>query len=158
MALKAAAWVHGTIVEVENPGLLAPIISMWKRGWGTHFWGKEESYNWFHIPFTTPVIVDNIRPTLAKVFVFYKTDGWAKITNVHVYDGPRKVKTFEGLALSGDHSTAIDASNSWVINPPIQIMYGLGLSVGVEFGPVDNAGMPWPEILFTAAGADFQTP
>lgn len=160
MALKAAMWVHGTIVKVEYPEKLAPVSydGLIRRGWGTHFWGKENTTNWFHIPITTPVIIDDIRPPLVKVFVFYKTNGWAKITNVHVYDGQRKVKAFDGLALSGDHSGGIDASNSWVIDPPITILYGLGISVGVEFGPQDNIGIPWPEILFTTAGADFKKP
>lgn len=31
----------------------------------------------------------------------------------------------------------------------------VGISVGVEFGPQDAVGIPWPEILFTTAGADF---
>jgi|WetSurSiteA1Bulk_404760.scaffolds.fasta_scaffold177303_1 hypothetical protein len=160
MVLKAAMWVHGTNVEVEYPELLASysIDGMAKKGWGTHFWGKENTRNWFHIPFTTPVILDDIRPQLVKIFVFYKTNGWAKITNVHVYDGPRKVKWFDNLSLSGDHSGGIDASNSWNITPPLTIAYGMGLSVGVEFGPKDAVDIPWPEILFTTVGADFQKP
>ncbi len=160
MALKAAMWVHGTIVEAEYPENLAPVYGdgIVRRGWGTHFWGKENTKNWFHIPFTNPVILDDMRPQLIKVFVLYKTEGWAKITNIHVFDGPRRVKEFNGLTLSGNHSGGIDASNSWNVNPPITIASGLGISVGVEFGPKDNVDIPWPEILFTTAGADFQKP
>ena len=160
MPLKAAMWVHGTIVEVEYPERLAPWSTdgLVRKGWGTHFWGKENTNNWFHIPITTPVILDDIRPPLVKVFVFYKTEGYAKITNVHVWDGPKKVKAFDGLSLSGNHSGGIDANNSWVINPPITIAFGLGISVGVEFGPKDAIDIPWPEILFTTAGADFKKP
>ncbi|MCJ7515532.1 MAG: hypothetical protein MUO89_06150 [Dehalococcoidia bacterium] len=160
MPLKAAMWVHGTIVEVEYPERLAPVSidGLVRRGWGTHFWGNENTANWFHIPITTPVILDDIRPPLIKVFVFYKTEGNAKITNIHVYDGRSRVKAFDGLALSGDHSGGggVDASNSWVVEPPITILYGLGISVGVEFGSQVNIDIPWPEILFTTAGADFK--
>lgn len=158
IALKAAMWVHGTNVEVEYPENLAPVSGdgIIKRGWGTHFWGKENTKNWFHIPFTNPVILNGDRPKLVKVFVFYKTEGWAKITNIHVYDGPRKVKWFDGLNLSGNHMGGIDANNSWAITPPLTIYYGLGISVGVEFGPKDAVDIPWPEILFTTAGADFE--
>jgi hypothetical protein len=77
---------------------------------------------------------------------------------VHIYDGSRQVKVFDGLNLSGDHSVDIDASNSWDITPPLGIAFGLGVSVSVTFllqGP-DSSGLP--EILFTTAGADFQRP
>ena len=73
------------------------------------------------------------------------------MTNIHVYDGPTKIRAFDGLALSGDHSNAIDASNNWDITPPVEVKYGLGISVGVAFG--DNG-----EILFTTAGADLKKP
>lgn len=158
MSLKAAMWVHGTIVEVEYPKNLDGdlIDGLARKGWGTYFWGKENTTNWFHIPMTTPVILDGVRPQLEKVFVFYKTGGWTKITNIHVYDGVRTVKEFNGLSLTGAHHDGIDAENSWEINPPITILYGLGISVGVEFGPHVIEG--WPAILFTTAGADFKEP
>jgi len=147
MALKAAMWVHGTIVEAENP---TSFVS--RKGSGAQFgaFGGAKP-NWFHIPITTPVILDGVRPQLGKVFVFYKTNG-ATITNLHIYDGPRKVKAFDGLKLSGNHSGSIDASNSWVITPSLKILFGLGISVGVQFG-IDPG-----DILFTTAGADFVTP
>jgi len=121
-----------------------------------YFESDENKTNWFHFPMPTPVILDDIRPPLIKVFVFYKTFAWVDVTNIHLYDGPRRIKTFDGLALSGDHSGGIDASNSWVIDPPITVMYGLGISVGVRFGNRDSS--TYPGILFTSAGADFKRP
>jgi hypothetical protein len=92
-----------------------------------------------------------------KVLVFYRTTN-ARITNIHIYDGSRRVKVFDGLNLSGDHSGDIDASNSWDITPPLGIAFSLGVSVGVEF-LVNDPDTPGPsEVLFTTAGADFQTP
>ena len=152
MARKAAMWVHGTIVEAEYA-----VESMTRKGWGTHFSGRPLTTNWFHIPIPTPVSFDEIRPPLVKVFIFYRAT-YAMITNVHIYDGSRQVKVFDGLSLSGDHSVDMDASNSWDITPPLGIACGLGVSVSVAFllqGP-DSAGLP--EILFTTAGADFQRP
>jgi hypothetical protein len=151
MVVKAAMWVHGTIVEVENPG---PWLNVNRAGWGTHFKTANSSH-WFHIPFTTPVILDDVRPLLGKIFVFYKTLGDAKITNVHMYDGHKKVKSFDNLSLQGDHFANIDASNSWIISPPLTIWYGLGISVGVQFG---KTGTAVPEIVFYTAGADFIKP
>ncbi len=151
MAIKAAMWVHGTIVEAENPG---PWINISRKGWGTHFKMANQN-NWFHIPFTTPVMLDDARPRLGKIFVFYETKGDAKITNVHIYDGKTKVKAFDSLSLTGNHSSNIDTNNTWTISPTITILYGLGISVGVQFGAFVTEV---PEIIFYAAGADFMPP
>ena len=149
MALKAGMRVHGTIVEAEYA-----VESVTRKGWGAHFCGRPLTNNWFHIPIPTPVIFDEIQPPLVKVFVFYKAT-YTMITNVHIYDGSRPVKVFDGLNLSGDHSVDIDASNSWDITPPLGIAFGLGVSVGVEFLLYDPDSAGLPEILFTTAGADF---
>lgn len=151
MAFTAAMRVHGTIVEAEYA-----VESVTRKGWGTHFCGRPLTNNWFHIPIPTPVMVDAIRPALVKVFVFYRAT-YTMITHVHLYDGARPVKMFEGLNLSGDHSVDMDAANSWGITPPLEIAFGLGVSVGVAFllQDPDSAGLP--EILFTTAGADFST-
>jgi len=145
MGLKAAMWVHGTIVRAENP----PDFEI-RRGWGAQFGGRAKS-NWFHIPLTIPVILDSVRPKLGRISVFYKTNG-ATIKSIHVFDGPTKIKAFDGLTLSGDHSKSLDASNSWAITPSLPISFGLGISIGVDFGNVPG------DILFTTAGADLLTP
>jgi hypothetical protein len=160
MTTKAAMWVHGTIVEVEYPGNLQSWV---RKGWGTHFVGKPGTDNWFHIPITTPVILDDRRLQLVKIFVFYNTDIPAAaaarpyITDVQVFDGPNKVKDFSGLPnLAGKHDVAIDASNSWNVTPSIPVQWGLSLTVHVHFPPTLPPGASCNyEILFTTAGADF---
>src|SRR5262245_22758583 len=104
MALKAAHWIHGTIVEVEDPTTTAQIVRM---GDGAHIFGQPATGGWFHFPITTPVILDDVRPPLVKVFVFFRADDSVTITNVHVFDGPTRVKAFDGLQLQGDHSRGI---------------------------------------------------
>lgn len=153
MALKAAMWVHGTIVEAEAPQ--RQHYNVYRKGWGTEYeaFAGEGMEHWFHFPIATPVMIDDVRTQLIKIFVFYRTDVNTKITKVHVYDGPNKVKAFEGLVLSGDHSAGIDSSNSWDIDPPIEIRYGLGISVCAQFGWTVYG--EHPKILFTTAGADF---
>jgi len=144
MAIKAAMWVHGIIAEAENP-----VSFVKRRGWGAQFGGRAQ-LNWFHIPMTIPAILDGARPQLAKVFVLYKTNK-AVVKNVHIFDGPRKIRGFDGLNLSGDHSVTIDAWNNWAITPNMSIQFGLGISLGVEFGTDPG------DILFTSAGADLIT-
>ncbi len=58
------------------------------------------------------------------------------------------------IGYSGDHSSGIDAFNTWTNTPPLTILFGLGISVGVNFGWNIN-GSPLSDILFTTAGADF---
>lgn len=149
MALKAAFWVHGTIVEAEDPG---PWLNTRRVAWGMYFKTVGNGH-WFHIPLTTPVILDDQRPKLAKIFVFYETFNNAKITQVEIWDGREKVKGFYGLDLQGDHSRNVEAGkNNWVIGPPLVIGYSLGISVFVEF---KKNGDAIPEVLFTSFGADF---
>jgi hypothetical protein len=148
MATKATMWVHGSIVQIESEE-----EEVLRTGYGTKV-TLATAFNvlhWFHFAITTPVILDDIRPVLKKVFVFYKTTN-CSITDIHIYDGPNLVKTIEGLNLGGDHSTVIDTSNSWIIDPAFTIKYGLGISIHVGFS--DHFG----EILFTAAGANFEQP
>jgi hypothetical protein len=148
-----AVWVHGTAFEVEDPSTLVGIS---RRGFGTLFRGKAASFNWFHISIPTPVIIDDVRPTLEKVFVFYKTNG-ADIRNVHIYDGPRKIKSFDDLRLQGDRIGGLTPANSWSLVPPATILFGLGISLGVQFHVgIDSAVQT--EIIFSTAGADFRLP
>lgn len=151
MVIKAAFWVHGNSVVPQSDN---PSVNKIRYGWGTHFKASNQ-YVWFHIPFTTPVILEDIRPLLSKIFVFYSTQGDVKITSVHIYDGATAVKKIDGLALQGAHYQQIDSSNSWTINPSIKMLYGLGLTVGVEFGKFTSVV---PEIVFYAAGVDFVKP
>lgn len=162
MSLKAAFWVNGNAVRSQDSGLWLNEVHL---GDGSHFktaLGAEDPANlgkntlWFHIPITTPVIIDDIRPKLAKVFLCYRTTGNSKLRAIHLYDGGTKVGGWEGMSLEGDHpQTALDANNTWVLNP-MTILFGLGLSVQVWFGLTENGIIP--EFLFYAAGADFVTP
>lgn len=147
---KQAFWVHGTAIQMEREGYS---ISKQRAGYGAIF--KTHGKEWFHFAIPTSVILDSINTELKKVFVLYKTTGTAKITNVHIYDGPKKIKSFDKIALSGDYSKKLDKNNTWGINL-VHIKFGLGISVCVDFGPPSKIGVP--AIRFTSAGADFITP
>ena len=146
MGIKAAVWVHGTIAQSEG------YVTSIRNGWGATFTDRDNTFRWFHIPIATPVILDDIRPRLAKVFVFFQTNDQARIASIHIYDGAKRVKPIDNLTLSGKHNEIIDASNTFIINPSIEIAFGLGISVGVAFPSIWDGF-----ILFSAVGADFQT-
>ena len=153
-----ALWVHGTSVHEEYRD---KIVQSFHKGWGSHFVGKAFTKNWFHFSIPTPALFNGVQPNLDKVFVFYNTNpremgnSLARITNLHIYDGPSRVKRFDGLDLQGDHSNTMDDKNSWIIDPNITIQYGLGLSVGVEYFLLPEDERSTGEILFTTAGAVF---
>jgi hypothetical protein len=148
--LTNANWIHGTATNAEYPRYL---YNTFRKGWGTTYVGKNNTFNWFHFAIPTTVISNGMRNKVAKTFVLFKTDGNAKITNVTVWDGPSKIKAYDGISRSGDHSSAIDSSNTFVIDPPSYVYWGVGISVGVEFGSMNTKGIR-PAILFTTAGED----
>ncbi len=150
MATTQAFWVHGTSVQMEREGYF---ISKQRAATAAIF--RTHGKEWFHFAIPTPVILNGKDTTLKKIFLFYKTQGTAKITDVLIVDAVKAIKSFSNLSLSDDHSTQIDKDNSWDISP-VHVKFGLGISVHVDFGPPTKLGVP--EIRFTAAGAYFETP
>ncbi len=151
MGKLQAYWVHGTAVQIEREGYF---VTKQRAGFGAIF--RSHGAEWFHFAIPTPVIVNGARSSLKKIFVLFKTEGTTKITNVHVYDGNSKIVAFDNISLDGDHSTGIDQTNSWLVAASPQIKFGLGISINVNFGPPTKLGVP--SIMFTTAGADFETP
>lgn len=147
-------WVHGTAAEVENPSALDS-NGVFRDGVGSHFFGRSESFNWFHIPIPTPVVIDGARPSLVKVFFLFKLDA-GHIKHVDVWNGPFRVRQFD-VKLGGNHLEDIDDKNSLAISPPLTISFGLKLALGVQFAtlfdPDENAKQ---DFLIAAAGADFE--
>jgi hypothetical protein len=150
--LKSAVWVHGNIVQVQDPERLT---FQRRYDFAAKFIGNNRHENWFHFPMPTPVIIDDVRPKLAKVFVFYNARSSVTINELRVLDGHRRVKAFENLNWSGDHGFSVQPENSRTIDPPETILFGLGISIKVSFGG-DVEAESRSQIDFTAAGADFK--
>lgn len=146
--VKYALWVHGTSVQAQRQGYF---LSQTRLGNGARF--QTHGQEWFHFAIPTPVIIASKDSLLEKVFVLYLTEGTAKITRLHVWDGNTRLHAFENLYLIGDHSSQLDASNSWTLPIQKHIKFGLGISVHVDFGPPAPQGVPVCQ--FVTAGADF---
>ncbi len=152
MTHKETVCAHGNIV---HPEYVNHIEEVSRKGWGSTFWGREGTTNWFHIPLSVPVARDGARLKLSRVFVNYHNTSRSPITAVHIYDGTRLVMAQNDLQLFGDHTKGIDKSNSWILNPPTEVAGGLGISVSVQFPHSTDSNSPrW--ILFTTAGAEFR--
>lgn len=145
-----AMWIHGSGVRPEREGYFIT-----KRHYKDGAVFKTHGNEWFQFAVPTPVILDSQRSSLVKCFVLYETVNGAQITDIQLYDARKKIKTFGGLSLTGNHSMSIDKSNLWTIDPPIEMIFGLAICVRVAFGNAQAGSVP--NVRFAAAGADFLT-
>ena len=164
--LKYASWVHGNALVLERPDSI--LVMRWGRGTEMQFTfepGTTPQGTWCHIAIPTPVIINDVRMKVQRLFLLFKTGQHAAIDNIHVWDGPRRIAAFDAVPGSsnsvrrtGDHSQGVDAQN--MITLPTAHEVSLGLSISFTFRPVAlNTSLPTvdPEgtLLVTAAGADF---
>lgn len=147
--------VHGNAFVVEYPRMLLP-DGIKLRGWGVNYLAYEGVSNWFHVPL--PIYADDAKRgvQLKKIYLLFRTDKTI-VTDVHVWDGARPVKSFTKLELSGDHGSQLDDVNQFAIDVPGPITSGLGISVGVTFKADGEAnGRRAGEILLVGAGAVYE--
>lgn len=73
----------------------------------------------------------------------------SSIRSVHIWDAGTLVQQFDGLDLKGDYGGHIDASNTFTLTDPHEVLFGMSISFYFQGG--DRSG---PErILFTVTGA-----
>jgi len=166
MALQAM-WVHGTafspaeapangLVNVNNVGW-TDVVGM-RQGWGTTFQGRAGHSNIFHVAIPSPVITNGVRAKLSKVFVMFKCgedpygagpSAAVNLLKVDVWDGPKMIHTFGEYLLAGEHRYKLDTNNTFKFTQPLEVFFGLGLSVLIKF---NKDG----QVTFASAGADFE--
>lgn len=143
--LAHAMWTHGTSVHEQYPEGLKVVR---RKGSYALYEGKPGTRNWFHFAIPTPVTVSGRRLRLDSVMLTFLTLSDVWVTNVHIYDGHRRIESYDGLNLTGTHwLERWDVLNKYVRR-------GVGISVGVRFG-TDEAKRRY--IGFISAGADFIT-
>jgi hypothetical protein len=148
-----ASWAHGNALTVENPESLAEIRHM---GWGTDMRVRPGQGSWFHIPVPTPVIVNDVRAKLARVFVMFDSEpGQGRIRNVHVFDGPNRIAEFNDLSLSGHHSGGLDGSNQFDLPTPHEVLWGIGVTFFFQAAVGIDSAIPPPPLLVASGGGDF---
>lgn len=97
-----------------------------RRGWGTSFRGQGGKFIWFHLPFPTPTVVNDLPCDLARLDVFFDIDGPASLAIVDLWSYVRD-RWFhrEGLSSVSDWST------TW--SPPVRLHGAIGISLGISF-------------------------
>jgi hypothetical protein len=66
-----ASWVHGNALTVENPENLNRVGHF---GWGADMQVKPGKSSWFHIALPTPVILNDARSNLMRVFLMFESE------------------------------------------------------------------------------------
>ena len=147
-------FIHGNTVTVaERPGggnlgsggdleqidsiAWSDVVGL-RQGWGTSFRGKGGKFIWFHIPFPTPVVVNDVASDMARLEVMFDLAGNAVVDSIHLWGSANNrwfVEDNLNLATSWQHDF-----------PPNNILQGvLSISVGVNFREAAN-------ITFRGAG------
>lgn len=151
--LKQASWTHGNSLTVETSQNLASIIHI---GWGTELRFVPGKSSWCHILIPTPVIVDDQRLKVQKLFLFFNVnEGQGSIRNIHIYDGPNRIQTFDGLSLKGNHSGGVDSANTISLQNQHSVLFGISISFLFQAAIGIDSTIPPPLLTITTAGADF---
>jgi hypothetical protein len=142
MALKHAAWIHGTSVELESKSW-----SALRQGFYTTLRPSNETTSaWVHFAIPTPVIVNGVRLKAQSAMIRFTTGPQASIGAVHVYDGERKIAEHNGTNYRG----ALQFIREGIPNTP-EVLWGTGISILVNC----NGNGPDAYIQLISAGIDF---
>jgi hypothetical protein len=151
--LKQASWTQGNSLTVETPQNLASIVHM---GWGTELRFIPGKSSWCHIPIPTPVIMNDARAKVQRMFLLFKCkSGDGEIRNIHIYDGPNRIDIRDNIHLSGDHGGGIDAVNTITLPTPHEVLWGMSISFFFQAAIGFDSRIPPPMLTITTAGADF---
>ncbi|MFC0003488.1 DUF6623 family protein [Micromonospora siamensis] len=146
MALAQAMWAHGHSLAVEFPDRMR---SEWRAGFFIRLIGRSGTTNWLHFGIPTPVIVNDNRLAIDSALVRLRCESnQAALTNVHVFDGERRIAAHDGLNLA---PSAWEMLRFAVPNRP-EVLWGVGVTLGVRFnGATDQQNT----MEISSAGVDF---
>ena len=140
------SWVHGSSMQVEYPDRLTAVRH---TGPFVRIEGSEGQNTWVHFAVPTPTVVDGTRTKVAAALVSFRTRSHAKVNEVIVYDGEKRIAEHMDINLEGDH---LDARFEVPGNPEANL--GINITVGVQFG--NNApNVRAMQIEIVGAGIEF---
>jgi hypothetical protein len=156
-----SSWVHGHAMVAEDNTLDPKPVS--HIGFGSVIAIRPGFSRWLHIAVPTPVIDNDRRLSVVRVFLLWKIENRGRFDFVHVWDGHNRIATRytnqnqgadDIIGVRGDH-TNIDPLSTFELERPIPVFTGIGISFFVSTepttGPVSNDVV----VTLTAAGADF---
>lgn len=164
MAGFTASWVHGTAVVMESPGDLGSYVFEFVHfGWGTQIKVRPGHSGWYHIAIPTPVILDNRRMKLHRVFLQWRQiSGYPNcgyIEDAHLWDGQTRVARRSANDFKTSGFATIPGHYTFELREPREWHFGLGLSF--KLGAHGNVSGHFvddreaPTMIVGSAGADF---
>ena len=140
------SWVHGSSMQVEYPDRLTAVRH---TGPFVRIEGSEGQNTWVHFAVPTPTVVDGTRSKVSAALVSFRTRSHAKVNEVIVYDGEKRIAEHMDINLEGDH---LDARFEVPGSPEANL--GINITVGVQFG--NNApNVRAMQIEIVGAGIEF---
>jgi hypothetical protein len=118
---------------------------------------KARQPNSFSFSLPTPLLFEDMRPRLSKVFLLYKLDESARLSRLSVMDGPNELLHLQFAAehryLAVDAQSTVDAAgnswSSWDLPELPEVHWGIGIGIIVD--PLDGDS----DVTFVSAGAEF---
>ena len=100
---KFISWAHGSSMQLEYPNR---VTSVRHTGPFARVEGSPGQNTWVHLPVPTPTVVNGNSVRIGAVLVSFRARANAKVHEIIVYDGDRRVAEHMGLDLQGDHLDA----------------------------------------------------
>jgi len=135
-------WTHGTSCHEEFENRISD-SNRNRFGWGLDFTQSSGTHNWIHCAVPTDADSDETVRYLRLRFYTGSADAW--ISQVHVYNGETRVKSFSVNWKNGWYTKTLDLVTPRVFNK------GLGISIEIKAGvePLSH------RFAFAGAGARF---
>ena len=122
---KFVSWVHGSSMQIEYPNR---ITSVRHTGPFVRIEGAAGQNTWVHLPVPTPTVVDGNNMRVGTALVSFRAQANAKVNEVIVYDGERRIAEHMDLDLRDDN---LDARFEVPGNP--EAGQGINITLGVSF-------------------------
>jgi hypothetical protein len=146
---KFINWVHGSSMQVEYLNRLTAVRHC---GPFVRIEGAEGQNTWVHFPVPTPAVMNDRKMRVGAALVSFRTRPQAKVHEVIVYDGEKRIAEHMNLDLQGDH---LDARFEVPGNP--EVNQGINITLGVVFG--NNApDVRAMQVEVVGAGIEFLSP
>ena len=141
------SWVHGSTMQVEYPGRLTNVRH---TGPFVRIEGAEGQNTWVHFPVPTPTVSNGTKVKAEAALVSFRTQQFAAVKEVIVYDGEKRIAEHMDIDLKGNH-----LDGRFEIPGTPEMEKGLNIVVGVTF----DYGSPTirsMQIEIVGAGIEFQ--
>lgn len=122
---KFISWAHGSSMQLEYPNR---VTSVRHTGPFARVEGSPGQNTWVHLPVPTPTVVNGGSVRVGAALVSFRSRANARVHEVIVYDGDRRIAEHMGLDLQGDH---LDARFAVPDTP--EAGKGINVTLGLSF-------------------------